>query len=149
MTLVYRPLPYGGHEGRRTGRRVALFLFLALIAPIIVGVGCTVDTLRGYAVQARLSQAVDAAALAGGRVMFDTQRDGHIRSFFDKAFPNGFLGAQAAPLTIADDVDAGTLTVSGSASLNALFLRLFGNGNVKVEARSIVRRTSLHARKAL
>ncbi|MFD1623275.1 pilus assembly protein TadG-related protein [Azospirillum griseum] len=149
MTLVYRPLPYGGYEGRRTGRRVALALMLVLMVPMVIGVGCTIDTLRGYAVRARLAQAVDAAALAGGRVMFDTQRDGHIRSFFDKAFPNGFLGAQASPLTIADDVEAGTLTVSGSASLNVVFLKLFGEGNVKVEARAIVRRATLHARKAL
>ncbi len=148
MTLVYRPLPYGGHEGRRTGRRFALVLGLLLAAPAILGAGCTLDAVRGYAVRARLAQAVDSAALAGGRVMFDTQRDGHIRSFFDKAFPNGFLGAHADPLTIAEDAAAGTLTVSGRASLNAMFLRLFGNGDVTVEARSIVRRAVLHARKA-
>lgn len=148
MTLVYRPLPYGGHEGRRTGRRFVFVLALLLAAPAILGAGCTVDAVRGYAVRAKLAQAVDSAALAGGRVMFDTQRDGHIRSFFDKAFPNGFLGAHAAPLTIAEDAAAGTLTVSAHASLNAMFLRLFGNGDVTVEARSIVRRAVLHARKA-
>ena len=148
MTLVYRPLPYGGHEGRRTGRRYVFVVALALAAPAILGAGCTLDALRGYAVRARLAQAVDSAALAGGRVMFDTQRDGHIRSFFDKAFPNGFLGAHADALTIAEDAAAGTLTVSGRASLNAMFLRLFGNGDVTVEARSIVRRAVLHARKA-
>ncbi|CAO3422865.1 pilus assembly protein TadG-related protein [Azospirillum doebereinerae] len=149
MTLVYRPLPYGGQESRRTtGRRFALVLTLALAAPVILGAGCTFDTLRSYAVRARLSQAVDSAALAGGRVMFDTQRDGHIRSFFDKAFPNGFLGAHAAPLTIAEDTAAGTLTVSGRASLNAMFLRLFGSADMTVEARSIVRRAVQHARKA-
>lgn len=152
MTLVYRPLPYGGHEGRRvgrrTGRRFAFILLLALAVPVGVGAGCTLDALRGYAVQARLSQAVDSAALAGGRVMFDSQRDGHIRSFFDKAFPNGFLGAHAAPLTIAEDAVAGTLTVSGQASFNAVFLRLIGKSDLTVEARSIVRRAVQHARKA-
>ncbi|WP_245986255.1 pilus assembly protein TadG-related protein [Azospirillum thermophilum] len=66
MTLVYRPLPYGGqHEVRRTGGRIIAMVVAALAVPTIVGAGCTVDALRGVAVQARLSQAVDAAALAG------------------------------------------------------------------------------------
>lgn len=146
MTLVYRPLPYGGHEDRRMSRHV-LLVALILAVPTAVGAGCTVDALRGYAVEARLSQAVDAAALAGGRVMFDSQRDGHIRSFFEKAFPNGFLGCHTSPLTIAEDAAAGTLTVSAHASVNAFFLRLFGKSEVTVQAQSIVRRAAQHARK--
>ncbi|MBP2299619.1 pilus assembly protein TadG-related protein [Azospirillum picis] len=148
MTLVYRPLPYGGHEDRRTGRHVLLAVALLLSIPAVVGAGCTIDAVRGFAVEARLSHAVDAAALAGGRVMFDSQRDGHIRSFFDKAFPNGFLGSNLSPLTIAEDAAAGTLTVSAHATVNAIFLRLFGKKEVTIEAQSIVRRGSQHARKA-
>ena len=148
MTLVYRPLPYGGHEDRRTGRHLLLVVALVLAIPTVLGAGCTVDALRSYAVEARLAQAVDAAALAGGRVMFDSQRDGHIRSFFDKAFPRGFLGSDLSPLTIAEDAAAGTLTVSAHATVNAIFLRLFGKKEVTVEAQSIVRRGH-HARSKL
>lgn len=149
MTLVYRPLPFGGQNDRRGGGKIIALVAATLAIPAIVGAGCTVDALRGYAVQAKLSQAVDAAALAGGRVMFDAQRDGHIRSFFDKAFPSGFLGSQTAPLTIAEDPGAGTLTVSGRATVHVLFLRLLGEDDVTVEARSIVRRNLSHIRRGV
>ncbi|AWU94281.1 pilus assembly protein TadG-related protein [Azospirillum ramasamyi] len=140
MTLVYRPLPYGGHEDRRTGRHLLLVVGLILAIPTVLGAGCTLDALRSFAVEARLSHAVDAAALAGGRVMFDSQRDGHIRSFFDNAYPRGFLGADLSPLTIAEDAAAGTLTVSAHATVNAIFLRLFGKKEVTVQAQSVVHR---------
>ena len=39
------------------------------IAPMVATVGLAIDTARGYLVKARLSQAIDAAGLAGGRVM--------------------------------------------------------------------------------
>ena len=102
MVMLYQPYALGRQHARRSGRRAMLALAVALGLPLLAGIGYTVDTVRGYAVQARLSQAVDAAALAGGRVRFDDQRDGHIRTFFANAFPVGFLGAQTAPLTIAD-----------------------------------------------
>ncbi|WP_245986256.1 hypothetical protein [Azospirillum thermophilum] len=81
--------------------------------------------------------------------MFDAQRDGHIRSFFEKAYPSGFLGSSLSALTIAEDPSAGTLTVSGRATVHAVFLRLLGEGDVTVEARSVVRRTSQAIRKSL
>ena len=142
MVMVYHPYPLGHHEDRRSGRKTVLALAFAMGLPLVVGVGYTVDTVRGYAVQARLSQAVDAAALAGGRVMFDNQRDGHIRTFFETAFPSGFLGAHTAPLAISDDPRAGTLTVSGRATVKAMFLRLLGGNDLIVEAQSVVRRNT-------
>ncbi|WP_448206878.1 TadE/TadG family type IV pilus assembly protein [Azospirillum sp. sgz302134] len=147
MVMVYHPYELRPHEERRSGRKAVLALVFALGLPMVAGFGYTIDTLRGYAVQARLSQAVDAAALAGGRVMFDDQRDGHIRTFFATAFPNGFLGSNTAPLAIDDDPRAGTLTVSGQATVKALFTRLMGGTDLTVEAHSIVRRGSAHGRK--
>ncbi|MBP2311004.1 pilus assembly protein TadG-related protein [Azospirillum soli] len=142
MVMVYHPHPFGHHEERRASRKALLALAFALGLPLVVGVGYTVDTVRGYAVQARLSQAVDAAALAGGRVMFDNQRDGHIRTFFATAFPSGFLGSRTDPLAISDDPRAGTLTVSGRATVRGVFLRLLGGGDLTVEAQSVVRRAT-------
>lgn len=149
MVMVYHPYSLRQHEERRSSRKAVYALMFALAAPVAAGAGYTMDAVRGYAVQAKLSQAVDAAALAGGRVMFDDQRDGHIRTFFSIAFPNGFLGAHASPLAIADDPRAGTLTVSGRATVKALFTRLLGGDDMTVEARSIVRLGGAHGRKAL
>ncbi len=147
MVMLYQPYALGRQHARRSGRRAMLALAVALGLPLVAGIGYTVDTVRGYAVQARLSQAVDAAALAGGRVRFDDQRDGHIRTFFANAFPVGFLGAQTAPLTIADDPLTGTLTVSGRATMKGPFLRLLGGGDLTVEARSVIRRSGVAGRR--
>ncbi|MCW2237324.1 hypothetical protein [Azospirillum canadense] len=149
MVMVYHPYSLRQHEDRRGGRKAVLAVLFALAVPLAVGAGYTMDAVRGYAVQARLSQAVDAAALAGGRVMFDDQRDGHIRTFFSIAFPNGFLGSNTAPLAIADDPRAGTLTVSARATVKALFTRLLGGDDVTVEAHSMVRLGGAHGRKPL
>lgn len=142
MVMVYHPCPIGRHEVRRSGRKTTLALTIALAVPLTAGLGYSVDTVRGFAVQARLSKAVDAAALAGGRVMFDDQRDGHIRTFFEDAFPKGFLGTAPPSLAIADDPRSGTLTVSGRTTVQAVFLRLVGKGDLTVEAHSVVRRGS-------
>ncbi|MFC5354119.1 hypothetical protein [Azospirillum himalayense] len=138
--MVYQPYALQHRQERRSGRRLALALIVALGLPLTVGAGYTLETVRGYAVQARLAQAVDAAALAGGRVMFDDQRDGHIRSFFDNAFSKSFLGAHAAALKIEDDTRSGVLTVHGQATVKALFTRVLGGSDLVVEAQSIVRR---------
>ncbi|ALJ35521.1 hypothetical protein D9623_09590 [Azospirillum brasilense] len=140
MVMVYHPYALQHRQERRSGRRLALALIVALGFPLAAGAGYTLETVRGYAVQARLAQAVDAAALAGGRVMFDDQRDGHIRSFFDNAFTKSFLGAHAAVLKIEDDTRSGVLTVHGQATVKALFTRVLGGSDLVVEAQSVVRR---------
>ncbi|WP_246472320.1 MULTISPECIES: hypothetical protein [Azospirillum] len=144
--MVYQPYALQHRQERRSGRRLALALIVALGLPLAVGAGYTMETVRGYAVQARLAQAVDAAALAGGRVMFDDQRDGHIRTFFDNAFSKSFLGAHAAALRIEDDTNSGVLTVHGRATVKALFTRVLGGSDLVVEAQSVVRR-NVRARK--
>ncbi|AWJ89599.1 hypothetical protein Sp245p_07290 [Azospirillum baldaniorum] len=140
MVMVYHPYALQHRQERRSGRRLALALIVALGLPLAVGAGYTLETVRGYAVQARLAQAVDAAALAGGRVMFDDQRDGHIRTFFDNAFSKSFLGAHTAALRIEDDTNSGVLTVHGRATVKALFTRVLGGSDLIVEAQSVVRR---------
>lgn len=140
MTMYY-PGPYGQPMPRRSARRIAIAVGLLTALALTGAAAAGIDAVRGYMVQARLTRAVDEAALAGGRILFEDQRHGHIRKFFDSAFPPGFLGAEAAPLAIADDPQSGTLTVRGTAKVQATFLRLLGYGDMVVEARSVVRRS--------
>ena len=52
-----------------TGNRAAVApLIAALTIPLVAATGLSIDAARGYLLKARLSQALDAAALAGGRV---------------------------------------------------------------------------------
>ncbi|MGQ9367330.1 pilus assembly protein TadG-related protein [Azospirillum sp. ST 5-10] len=130
------------HDRRRGGRsrRIGVTLAILVALPLACCLGLGVDAMRGYLVEARLSRALDAAALAGGRVHVDEQRDGHVRTFFKAAFPDGFLGADPAPLTIAEDRENGTLIVRATARVHAVFRRLLGFDDLTVEARSVVRR---------
>jgi Flp pilus assembly protein TadG len=149
MELVYNVRPFGEQQSRRGNWRMTLAAALLIGVPMAGALGYGIDHLRGYAVQAKLSQAVDAAALAGGRVMFDDQRNGHIKTFFEAALPKGFLGCYTADLSIAEDQQAGTLTVSGRAKVQATFLRLFGYDDLTVEASSMVQRNGKTGRLTL
>lgn len=125
----------------RADRKGVIAVFVAAgIIPLVAMAGLAVDTTRGYLVKARLNQALDAAALAGGRVFFEPDRDADVRSFFDANFPNGFLGAELDPLAIAEDVENGRLTVSTSARIPTTFTRVLGFEELSVTARSVVER---------
>ncbi len=52
------------------GERGAIAIYFGLSAIVFIGVaGLAVDAARGYLVKARLSEAIDAAALAGGKAV--------------------------------------------------------------------------------
>lgn len=139
---MYYPCPLGQPARPSMARRAGIAALLLMLLPLLGGVGYGIDMVRGYMVQARLTRAVDEAALAGGRVLFDNQRDGHIRKFFETAFPSGFLGAEAAPLAIADNPSDGTLMVRGTAIMHSGLFNLLGFADFTLEARSVVRRAS-------
>ncbi|MEO3433468.1 VWA domain-containing protein [Inquilinus sp. CAU 1745] len=123
---------------RRAG---AAALVAAMIIPLVGFVGLSIDTARGYYVKARLSQALDAAALAGGRVFFDDDRYDDIEKFFDANIPQGFMGAEITlgPVPPAQPDDR-SLTVSASAVLDTTFMRVLGIDTVTVAASSTVER---------
>jgi hypothetical protein len=139
---MYYPCPLGQPARPSMARRAGIAVLLLMLLPVLGGVAYGLDMVRGSMVQARLTRAVDEAALAGGRVLFDNQRDGHIRKFFETAFPSGFLGAEPAPLAIADNPSDGTLMVRGTARVYSGPFKLLGFDDFTLEARSVVRRAS-------
>ena len=60
---------------------------LALI-PMIGALGLATDTARGYLLKARLSQSIDQAVLAGGKVYFSADRDADVLKYFSANFPH-------------------------------------------------------------
>ncbi|MCW2248746.1 hypothetical protein M2352_004406 [Azospirillum fermentarium] len=130
------------HPAPSMVRRIMQGVLVVSLIPIAAGIGIGAEAVRGAVVQARLARAVDEAALAGGRVMHDSQRDGHVRRFFEQAFPTGFLGARTAPLEIDADMEQGILSVHAQATVEATFLRLIGVNDMTVEAEALVRRPS-------
>lgn len=132
---------------RRLGRRfikdesgaIAVLLFAGIF--VLVGVvGLGVDTIRGYLVQSRLSAALDAAGLAGGRVMFSPTRDDDIRMYFAANFPPGYMGATVTGPIIATDAGNSVLTLSASADVDTSFMRVLGFDTMTVASSSQVTR---------
>src|SRR5262249_14462399 len=135
---------------RRDQRGNVAVIVGASIIPLIGALGLATDTARGYLVKARLSQALDTAALAGAKVYYSTTRDNDIKQFFAANFPSPALPVYDTPyqasfmeatVTLATPVQTGTtaspgLRLSGSATIPTTFMRVLGFQNVTVQAQA-------------
>lgn len=122
-------LPFAHSERGGT----AVFFAFAII-PLIAFIGLAVDTTRGYLVKSRLNQAIDAAALAGGRVFASATRDDDIRMYFKANFPDGYMGAVVTPLVITPDIINKTLAVSAQATLPTTFMHLVDIDTIPIQS---------------
>ncbi|MGH6947803.1 MAG: pilus assembly protein TadG-related protein, partial [Kiloniellales bacterium] len=122
-------------------RRGAVAVIIgAAIIPLVAFVGLATDSARGYLVKAKLGQAVDAAALAGGRSVFHSYRDDDINKYFTANFPVGFMGSTVDPLDISVTEDGEEVTVTASAEVPTTFLRVVNIDSMTVSATAVVER---------
>ena len=85
-----------GAWSRTSAAGVMAIVGLAII-PLFAVIGLAIDAGRGYMLKSKLSYAIDAAGLAGGRA-FDTDlREEDITMFFEANFPPGYMGSVLAP----------------------------------------------------
>ena len=120
-------------QGFGRDRRGGTLVFVALaIVPLVGFVGLAIDTTRGYLVKARLNQAIDAAALAGGRVYTSPTRDADIQMFFKANFPDGYMNAVTTPLAITANAINRTLTVTAQATMPTTFMHLVNIDSIDV-----------------
>jgi Flp pilus assembly protein TadG len=132
--------------GRDREGSIAAFATIALL-PLVAGVGIGIDAGRAYLVRAKLSQALDAAALAGGRAMNDSSRNADIAMYFNANFPANYLGATVSGPTaqganITPDQTGQTITVSGTATVPTTFMKVFNTDTMSVTASSTVTRAN-------
>ena len=137
---------FGGFRRDQRGN-VAMIVGFAII-PLVGTLGLATDTARGYLVKARLSQALDTAALAGAKVYYSTTRDADVKKYFQANFPStaapvfdtpyqsNFL---ASTVTLATPVATGTtaspgLQLHATATIPTTFMRVLGFQNVTVQA---------------
>jgi Flp pilus assembly protein TadG len=127
--------------GTDEGGAVAVLVAAAII-PLVGALGLATDTARGYMVKARLSQALDAAALAGGKVMLspDATRDADIEMYFNANFPPGYMGADVSDLEITENVAGDVLEVTATATINTTFMQVLGFDTLTVGAATAVTR---------
>jgi len=125
---------------REDQRGMSLALFSIAIIPTFAAVGTGVDITRLVLLRSKLTAAVDAAALAGGRVYFSDGRNTDIASYFRANFPTGSFDADIDGPYSANNDDNGTLRVWASATMPTGFMRLFGIKDLKVSTESVISR---------
>ncbi len=128
------------------GNRGSVLTWAAiLMVPLIGFMGLGVDTARGYMVRARLSQALDAAALAAGRKTADTIKAEDIAKIVFKAnFPDAYLDSTLAGPTITFNADKDTVTASATAVIPTYFVRIVGHDTFTVSASTEVTRKTVY-----
>ncbi|WP_146208874.1 pilus assembly protein TadG-related protein [Azospirillum sp. TSO22-1] len=123
------------------GRRGNVPVFVALLAVPVMGLaGLSVDAARGYMVRSRLSAAIDAAALAAGRVIDTADVQGDAKMYFRANLPNGYMGASVPDPTVQVSPDRETVTVKGSAALPTAFMGVFGIDTMQIAVENRARR---------
>ena len=136
-------------------------LYAVALIPMIGALGLATDTARGYLLKARLSQSIDQAVLAGGKVFFSSTRDQDVLKYFTANFPNTATISYDTPfdaefmdarVTLKTPVQAGkagseTLYLQATATVPTTFMRVlnaFGCttcDDITVTAESQVQRT--------
>ncbi len=103
-------------------------------------VGLATDAARGYLVKAKLSEALDAAGLAGGKAFNAPTRDADIQQFFNANFPPGYLGANVVgPVATIDEADQ-KVSLTASATIDTTFMRVLGFQHLTVSSATEVTR---------
>ena len=124
------------------GSGLALVAFSMLTLAAVSGFA--LDAGRGYLIKTRLSQAVDAAALAGGRALAG-QDSGRYRAqvtkYFKANFPDGYLGVAVAETDLDVRLRGDQIEVSASVEVPATLLRTINIQGFTVSADAAVDRT--------
>jgi len=116
-----------------------IVVMFAIMAPIIVGsAGMALDFAHAYLVQQRLSQAIDAAALAATAQATDEGTiEQKVKDFFEANYPEEKLGATFEPIVV---VEGNQVKVTGRAEYLTFFLSIIGIHEILVEAETTVQR---------
>lgn len=134
--LVRRSLPTvrGDEQGA-----IVLFVAAAMVIVMAMG-GLALDMGKGYIRRARMTRAVDAAALAGARVIRDGQPVAlqHALSVAQaNGLGSGVLNPPALDVQFGTSADGETtVTVSARTTEPTLFAKIFGQSDVDVVARA-------------
>ncbi|MCF6214759.1 MAG: VWA domain-containing protein [Emcibacter sp.] len=126
------------------------------IIPTIGVIGIATDVSRTYIVKTRLSTALDAAALAGGRNFFEADREAQIKKYFDANFPANFMGSEVTGPFELDaegnqlpeghiyNADDEVLRLTANVSVPTVFMNVFNFDNMTAGGDSeVTRETSL------
>src|SRR5690242_15623938 len=112
----------GADLRERRGEKGATLMLVMLGLPLVFLplVGLAIDGTRLYIVQAKLSSAVDAAALGAGRLWGTAANTTEIANeFLNVNFPSGYWGTKNLTPSITYVNNFGTNTISVSATVQS------------------------------
>jgi Flp pilus assembly protein TadG len=120
---------------------VAMITALAII-PLFAALGLAIDGAQGYLLKSRLSYAIDAAGLAGGRAFDAKDREADILMYFHANYPDDFMQAELVggkPIITFDD-ESNTVTIEAFATLPTRLMKVVGIPEITVSARTVIQR---------
>ena len=123
------------------GTAVVLLGFTIFV--LVGAAGLAFDAGRGYMLNARLSQAVDAAALAGGRSLSigsGGDYEAIIKKYFKANLPDGYMGAEVPDPKIKLNTEGDEIEVVATATVPTTLMRVLGSKQMQIAARAVVHR---------
>lgn len=120
----------------RTGV-VALVVVFTLPA-FVAAAGVAVDLAQGYNIKTRLSAALDKAALAAGSTEGSTADiEERINKYLEANYPAEALGT---PYSVNIVLIPGYVDITAQANVKTVFMNIFGQEYISVQAQTIVKR---------
>jgi Flp pilus assembly protein TadG len=111
-------------------------------AIMMVGaIGVAIDTARLQLVQTRLSNSLDAAGLAAGATVSTTNASSEATKYLNSNF-NGYMSATLTNTTVTVNSDNTVISLSASANVPTMFMKIFGITSNTVSATSEITRAS-------
>jgi hypothetical protein len=127
---------------------MAALVAVALL-PMTAAVGVAVDSSLAMITQSRLARALDAAALAAGRLPRGAAVEPEARRWFDANFPPGFMGATLTGFGVTTDARGDFVTAQASLALPTVFLGVLDIDSIDLNRRTVVERINGGAEVAL
>ena len=111
---------------------------------IISSVGASIDYARAQMAQAKLSDTLDAAALAAGSIANakPTEVVSVAQNYFNVNFPQGYMDASIAPLQFINNVQDAPPIITASATIPTIFMGIVGIDTMTVSAHTEIARNS-------
>jgi Flp pilus assembly protein TadG len=129
---------------QREGSIAIIFGLCAI--PAAVAAGMAIDVGRAYAVKVRLGAALDAAALAVGSQVNQTQAQltTALQNYFTANYPSTALGTNVtvAPVPANADLTASVVNFRAQATVPMTFMQLVGIDNITVAATAQTKKTA-------
>ncbi len=121
-------------------RQGAVAPIVGLGALVLVGAtGVAIDTARLQLVQTRLANSLDAAGLAAGATVNTTVMNTEVSKYLNANF-NNYMGSSLSNTTTSVNSDKTKISLSASADVPTIFMKLFGVSENTVTASSEITR---------